>query len=204
LAGYIPKFSPYFGEQADPFAEPAPEKTPPRQKWYADDVQSYLRDNGIRVASARFEPQVNALFLTDTKENLAHAEFLLPFFFSPDLQLSGIETARAALKNDKLFEGERRLSTVLIIEDLTVRTFHNEILKLKESLRDLPPEHEERSKIEARLAIAKKYLGSSRRLYLESLDKQEALIKEWQTETLKTGQDGRGPTVLPAEPRKGP
>jgi hypothetical protein len=208
IAGYIPKFPAYSEHEEDPFAEPDPGEIkgdPAPPFWstkYQDNVASFLRDQGIKIAEASFELRVNALFLTDTSERLDLALHLLRYFFSPDLQLSGIERTRKLLQNDQLFEDQDRLTRTLISEDLTVRTFHNEIQKLKGSLEGLPPDHDERAKIEERLAIAKKYLDSSRRLYLESLDKQEALIKEWQVETLRTGQDGRGTSIRPIETPK--
>ncbi len=203
IAGYIPGFPSQKREDRNEFGRPA-----------SDYVKSFLKGQGIEVGMARFFPAFNVLILTDTKDQLGMAEVGLRRLFAPDFQLPAIKAARECVRNDAAFdpkhsEGDpfgpgfvpdKLLPQNLILEDQTLRTFDNEVRKLSDAMEEAPEGSDERARIQKRLEIAKKCLDKARKLFLESLDQQEALIKEWQSENLKLGQDKPVELTTPAKP----
>ncbi len=177
LAGYTPQ---YYITPVDPFEPSSKEEL----KKYQDEIASFLKKMGVDTKSIRYVARVNALILTDTRENLNQFEVTLRGYFRPDMQLRALEGAQKALDDKAVFVGDT-LSRVALLDDMTVRAFHGELRKLEEELERLPEGHEERMNIEKRLSVAKAYRQSAITLCQDSLVKQMELIQKWQRETGK-------------------
>ncbi len=188
LGGYIPKFYD-IPIQRDPFDENEANEHKEKLREYDQGIVSYLKQHGIEARKIEFKPHFNALFLTDTPENLAMHEVMLRYLFRPDMQLRAIDGATKALADRKILEGDQ-LSRIGFLDEITFRAFHGEVRKLENELEKLPDEHQERKIIVERLRIAKDYREEAIKLYLKSLKEQKALIARWQETTGKTEQDG--------------
>lgn len=191
LGGYIARFYDV-PVHMDPFDETEANEHQEKLREYEQGVVSYLKQNGIEAQKVEFKPHFNALFLTDTPENLAMHEIMLQGLFRPDMQLKAIDGATKALADRKILEGDR-LSRVGFLDDITFRAFHGEVRKLENELEKLPDGHQERKIILDRLRIAKEYREEAIQLYLKSLKEQKALIARWQETSGKAGQDSAVP-----------
>jgi hypothetical protein len=188
LGGYIPKFY-EVPVQRDPFDEKEAAEHREKLKKYEQGIVSYLEQHGIKAREVEFMPQFNALFLTDTPENLAMHEVLLRSLFRPDMQVRAIEETTKALADRTILEGDQ-LSQIGLLDEITFRAFHGEVRKLESEMEYLPKEHQERKVIAERIRIAKEYREEAIKLYLKSLEEQKALIARWQEAAGKTAKDG--------------
>jgi hypothetical protein len=184
LGGYIPKFY-RVPSQSDPFDVTEIEEHEEKLREYEQGIVSYLKLNGIEARKIEFKPKFNALFLTDTPENLAMDEIMLRYLFRPDMQLRAIDGMTKVFDDRKILEGDL-LSRVGFLDDITFRSFHGEVRKLEGELEVLPENNQERKALIERLRIAKEYRELAIKLYLKSLEEQKALIERWQKATSKT------------------
>jgi hypothetical protein len=175
LAGYIPQ---YYLTPVDPFEPSSKEEL----KKYQDHIASFLKQMGVDAKKIQYIARVNALILTDTRENLDQFEVTLRGYFRPDMQLRALEGAKKALDDKEVFVGDA-LSRIALLDDMTVRAFHGEVRKLEFELERLPEGHEERMNIEKRLSVAKAYRQSAITLCRDALRRQTELIQKWQRET---------------------
>lgn len=189
LAGYIPKFY-EIPERGDPFDAAGWKQYKKEFKEYEESIVSILKECGMNPRKTKFIPEVNALILTDTRDNLERYEIAISNFMKPDMHLKGIRSAKKALNDDSMLIGDH-LMRVGILDDTTFRAFHSEVRKLEETLKQLPADHKERIVVQGRLETAKKYRAEAINLCLESLDKQERLLMRWQSEQMKA-EKGQG------------
>lgn len=181
LAGYVPVFYEYPG---DPFDGDYAEK----QNKYHQRIKKYLSQHGITPMTAEFIPATNSLILTDTPANLEHHETRIRNLFRPDMQLAVIASATEALGDEHVFDGDQLYRTILL-EELTLRAFHDEVRKLESVLEFMPLSDEEARNVKKRLSSARKYRAMATKLYLDSLHKQRALIERWKKDNSTTEQD---------------
>lgn len=187
LAGYIPEFFDTLSGDPDPFAEPEDdpfetndETAGPQRKTIID----YLRINGNGPKKVEYHPEYNALVLTDTPDNLKLYDVLIQGLFRPDSMLQAIQKAKQMIKDKTIFERDDTLARIVILEDTTLRAFQGEIERLKREIeQNLPKFKDESAKAKKHLELAKRYRQKAIALYLDSLEKQHALVEAWKAES---------------------
>lgn len=98
--------------------------------------------------------------------------------------LQAIQKTKQMIKDKSIFERDDTLARIVILEDTTLRAFQGEIERLKREIeQNLPKFKDESAKAKKYLELAKRYRQKAIALYLDSLEKQKALVEAWKAES---------------------